>query len=74
MPSRPTIIYIYRVQNSGCTETSALQWLFTKHNLEGDLWRYIQTVFESIFTVHHRPGKESVVVDALNRVKAARVD
>ena len=57
------------------TDHQALKWLLSKSNTDnGRLWRWVYKLSEYSFVVHHKPGKENVVADALSRIGAVTLD
>eukprot|EP00731_Ephydatia_muelleri_P025294 Em0017g377a len=50
------------------TDHSALQWLYSFKEPEGQVARWLESLAEYEFTVQHRPGKKHTNADALSRV------
>ena len=56
------------------TDHSALQWLYSFKEPEGQVARWLESLAEYDFKVQHRPGKKHTNADALSRLPGQLVD
>lgn len=54
------------------TDHRALTYMFTQQNLSPMLTNWLDTLLSYSFTIHHRPGIENILPDALSRVFPSR--
>ena len=59
--------YPYGQEFHPCTDHSALSWLLSFRNLEGQTARRVQRLQEYDFTTEHRQGIKHTNIDALSR-------
>ena len=59
--------YLYREQFEVYSDHKILRYIFTQRDLNMRQLRWMEFLKYYDFTLHYHPGKENVVVDALNR-------